>query len=123
MLPAQMPMDKAANDRGTPNNKHGIALPDATGSGRDPLAPAPKSNGDKLLLHNKKFRSIHHRGAQGQPKGNGIKDGLVRRARVYAVVFWLPWLGYCAWGAPVALLVKIFLLPAAKFPDHLQALG
>jgi hypothetical protein len=50
MLPAEMPMDKTANDGRPPNNEDGIALPDATGSGRNPLAPALKSNGDKMLL-------------------------------------------------------------------------
>jgi hypothetical protein len=57
----------------------------------------------------KNLEAIITVGAQGQPKGNGIKDGFVREICVYAVVFWLPWSGYCASGRPGSLAGKIFL--------------
>jgi hypothetical protein len=79
MLPPEMPVDETINNRSPPNHENRITLPYAAGSGRYPLAPATKSNGDKMLLfHIKKFRSIYLQGAPGQPKGNGIKESLVR---------------------------------------------
>jgi hypothetical protein len=79
MLPTKMPVDETTDNRSPPNHENRITMPNAAGSGRYPLAPALKSNGDKMLLfHIKKFRSIYLQGASGQPKGNGIKESLVR---------------------------------------------
>jgi hypothetical protein len=79
MLPPEMPVDETTDNRSPPNHENRITMPNAAGSGRYPLAPALKSNGDKMLLfHIKKFRSINLQGASGQPKGNGIKESLVR---------------------------------------------
>jgi len=79
MLPAKMPVDETTDNRSPPNNQDWITMPNAAGSGRYPLAPTLKSKGDKMLLfHIKKFRSIYLQGASGQPKGNGIKESIVR---------------------------------------------
>ncbi len=56
MLPPEMPVDEAINDRCPPNDECWITMPDAAGSRRYPLAPALKSNGEKMLLfHIKKI--------------------------------------------------------------------
>jgi hypothetical protein len=79
MLPPEMPMDETINNRSPPYHERRKAMPHAAGSGRYPLAPALSSKGEKMLLfHKKKFRSIYRQGASGQPKGNGIKESLVR---------------------------------------------
>jgi hypothetical protein len=115
MLPPEMPVDEAINNGCPPNDERWITMPHAAGSRRYPLAPALKSNGEKMLLfHIKKFRSIYLQGAPGQPKGNGIKDGFVRRPCVYAVVFWLPGSGHCAWGALLTLLLNFFMSSSFK---------
>lgn len=45
------------------------------------------------------FISISQRRQIKKPKGNGIKDGLVRRVCAYAVVFWFFLSGRCG-GLP-----------------------
>ena len=48
----------------------------------------PAGNDAELLLHNVNFYKRLSAKADKKPKGNGIKDGAVRRVCVYAVVFW-----------------------------------
>jgi hypothetical protein len=45
-------------------------------------------NDTKLLLHNCDFYKHLPAKADKKPKGNGIKDSLVRQPCVYAVSFW-----------------------------------